>query len=107
MIVDETIFNISKYYHTVFVDKYIIMPNHIHMILFLYQNEAEHNKSAPAISLVVNQMKGYITKKAVFPLWQKSFHDHIIRNEEKYKEIWKYIDNNPLKWELDKYYVSK
>ena len=37
-------------------------------------------------------------------LWQKSYHDHIIRGEEDYLKIWNYIDTNTLKWELDKYY---
>jgi hypothetical protein len=48
-------------------------------------------------------------KKGVFKpfnkrLFQKSFHDHIIRNEKDYKKIWEYIDTNPLKWKLDCFY---
>ena len=34
-------------------------------------------------------------------VWQKSYHDHIIRNEQEYQEIWEYIDTNPLKWQDD------
>ena len=37
-------------------------------------------------------------------IWQKSFHDHIIRNKNDYLKIWEYIENNPLKWDLDCYY---
>ena len=37
-------------------------------------------------------------------LWQRSFYDHVIRNEQDYLEIWKYIDENPVKWELDQFY---
>lgn len=37
-------------------------------------------------------------------IWQRSFHDHIIRCQRDYDEIWQYIDENPLRWELDCYY---
>ena len=40
-------------------------------------------------------------------IWQRSFHDHIIRNEDDYKKIRQYIDNNPLKWKLDCFYTDK
>ena len=37
-------------------------------------------------------------------IWQRSYHDHIIRGENDYQKIWEYIDTNPLKWELDCFY---
>jgi len=37
-------------------------------------------------------------------IWQRSYYDHIIRNGEDYLRIWKYIDENPLKWAEDEYY---
>ena len=37
-------------------------------------------------------------------IWQRSFHDHIIRDEKDYLKIWQYIDENPRKWELDCFY---
>jgi REP element-mobilizing transposase RayT len=37
--------------------------------------------------------------------WQPRFHEHVIRNEESYLKIAEYIQNNPLKWQEDKYYV--
>ena len=39
-------------------------------------------------------------------IWQRSYYDHIIRNERDYLEIWQYIDENPLKWELDCFYCQ-
>ena len=53
----------------------------------------------------MKQFKGIVTKRAGFPLWQKSFHDHVIRNEADYLRVWDYIDTNPLKWREDCYYV--
>ena len=36
-------------------------------------------------------------------VWQRSFHDHVIRNEQDYREIWEYIDENPVRWVYDEY----
>ena len=58
----------------------------------------------PTISIVINQLKGYITKQIGHSIWQQRFIDHVIRNEKDYLEHWEYIENNPLKWELDKYF---
>lgn len=56
--------------------------------------------SAPTISRVMKQFKGSITKQVGRPIWQKSFYDHGIRNQQDYNEIWQYIENNPLKYLL-------
>lgn len=50
-----------------------------------------------AISRIIKQMKEYVTKQTGECIWQKSFYDHIIRNDHDYREIWEYIDTNPLK----------
>ncbi|MEG1887523.1 MAG: hypothetical protein RR177_05285, partial [Oscillospiraceae bacterium] len=62
---------------------------------------------APTIATAINQMKGYVTKQIGISLWQKLFHDHIIRNEREYQKIWQYIDENPLKWEEDCFYHAQ
>jgi hypothetical protein len=54
----------------------------------------------------MQQFKGSISKLVGFPIWQKLFHDHIIRNEKEYKNIWEYIDTNQLKWQEDCYYMK-
>ena len=61
--------------------------------------------SAPtSVSTVIGMMKRAVSKKIGHPVWQKSFHDHVIRGQEDYREIWAYIDENPMKWEQDKLY---
>ena len=40
-------------------------------------------------------------------LWQRGYYDHIVRSENDFLRIWNYIDNNPLKWELDCYYTER
>ena len=104
-VVQNAICEIPRRYPSVFVDKYVIMPNHIHIILALTDVDY-HGRAlrAPTVSRLVNQMKGYVTKQLGFSIWQKSFYDHVIRDKEEYLRIWQYIDTNPLKWELDCYY---
>ncbi len=106
--VKSAIINIEKIYSNVIVDKYVVMPNHIHMIIMLMNNNDGRTLFAPTpcISRIIKQFKGIVTKQVGCAIWQKSFYDHIIRNENDYKMIWQYIDNNPLKWELDSLYIS-
>lgn len=94
VIVDRAIQNIPIHYSMLSVDKYVIMPDHLHMILTIQ----EYPSSSPTISTVINQMKGFVTKQIGFSIWQKLFYDHIIRNEKEYQMIWEYIDSNPIQW---------
>ncbi len=89
-------------YESVRVDKYIVMPDHIHMLVSIVPDEFGRPQVAPTISRVVQQFKGAITKKVGFSLWQKGYYDHIIRGQQDYDEIWQYIDENPLRWVLKK-----
>ncbi len=129
--IDKEVQKLNTVYENVTVDKYCIMPDHIHMIIFITPDEcgrswragavslehwsgannAEHRASearhgaktqfAPTLSRIIKQFKGSITKQIGFSFWQKSFNDRIIRNEKGYQEVWQYIDTNPLKWEED------
>ena len=104
-IVDKAINNISEIYPSVTVDNYIIMPNHIHLLIQIHNSDSGRPMVAPTVSTVVQQMKGYVTKQIGYSVWQKLFHDHIIRNEEDYLKIWDYIEHNACKWEDDCFYV--
>ena len=105
-IVEKHIQNIPSFYQNVFIDKYVVMPNHVHMILVL--NNGENNPSVP---LIIGQFKRGVTKeiRTFHPcklVWQRSFHDHIIRNQMGYEKIWTYINNNPLKWDEDCFFCK-
>ena len=104
--VEQAIREIPTHYTHVRLDKYVVMPNHIHLILALEQS-AGRIISAPtkSLSTIVGSMKRYTSKAAGFPLWQKSFHDHVVRNEADYLRIWDYMDANPRRWEEDCYHV--
>ena len=83
------------------IPKYVIMPNHIHLIVVL---EDSGGDGTPPLQNVVRGLKSYTSNKYGEMLWQRSFHDHIIRDAQDYQKIWEYIDTNPLKWELDCFY---
>jgi REP element-mobilizing transposase RayT len=90
------------------IEKYVIMPNHFHMIVLL-QSGGQGN---PPLQDVVGRIKSYTTKRynemmqtENETLWQRSFYDHIIRSEQEYNEVWRYVDENPFKWQEDRYYT--
>ena len=92
------------------VDEYVIMPNHIHFILFV-DDTAENGPSrasAPtqhaAIPQFVSTWKRRCGKELGGDIFQRSYHDHIIRSEADYLKIWEYIDTNPIKWKEDCFY---
>jgi len=96
-LVETAILSLSEHYDNVIVDKYCIMPDHIHMILIIRSDMSGRMISAPTLSNVIGQMKRWVSKQIGFSMWQKSFYDRIIRDEEEYLKIWKYIDENPIK----------
>lgn len=93
-IAEKAIFEIPAHYENVRVDKFCIMPNHIHMIVSIGGEESGRILSAPTLSVVIGSMKRWVSKQVGFHLWQKSYNDRIIRSEREYLEIWKYIDEN-------------
>ncbi len=96
---------VPEYYDGVQLDHFVVMPNHIHAILVLDENR----QKTTDLSQIIGAYKAGVSRKArkLYPeitLWQRSYHDHVIRNRLDYENIWKYIDENPLKWEEDCFY---
>ena len=107
-IADEKIREIVKRYRFIKMANYVVMPNHIHLLLTNCFDDSGRAMLAPTpnISNVIRQFKGAVTKKTHISLWQKSFHDRIIRNEKEFLNYCEYIDNNPLKWKDDEFYIT-
>jgi REP element-mobilizing transposase RayT len=101
--VDDVIGKINYIYKHVSVEQYVIMPNHIHMIVVI--GNGGRQIAAPTISLIVGNLKRVVSMRSGFSPWQKSFHDHIIRNENEYNKIAEYIENNPILWIDDCFYT--
>ena len=72
-IVQQSIKYISKHYSMISVDHYVIMPNHIHLLLQINTGPDGRPMAAPTISMVINQTKGILSKQAGFSVWQKGF----------------------------------
>jgi len=114
--------NISTVRRECIIQKYVVMPNHIHMIVQIVGDDGnrpaemyEHQQNQRAdchlplrgsISNMVRGLKGAVTRRLGFSMWQRSFHDHIIRDEAEYHLIWCYIDENPQRWNEDCYYTK-
>lgn len=109
-IVNEVIKNISILYK-VEIDCYVIMPDHIHLILIFDEVEKTTSKGKIKLSVsdIIGKLKSYSSRKIREILnedeqfyWQKSFFDRIIRNEKELFFIRQYIQNNPINWEFEK-----
>lgn len=105
--VDNAIQNIPSAYPALSLEGYIIMPNHIHLLVRVCADEYGRPLVAPTMSRVIKQLKGIVSKQAGLGIWQKSFHDHIIRNREDYEEHLRYIYENPLRWRYDELYTEE
>ncbi len=100
--VKKSIEFIDTHYQSIHVDNYVIMPNHIHLMVRYEHQTGGHGD--PPLQDVIGRLKSFTTHQYGKTLWQRSFNDHIIRNEKDYIEHYTYIENNPIKWELDELY---
>lgn len=103
--VEQAILRIPQCYPDVRLEKYVIMPNHIHLLL-LIDVVPGRPRVAPTVSRIVKQTKGLATKMIGRNIFQKSFHDRVIRDDGEYQMIWQYIDTNPIRWEEDCFYME-
>ena len=93
-IVEKYIRNVTE------IEKYIIMPDHIHMIIRLDGGPMWASAPTNKIASIVRSIKTLTTKEIGESIFQRSYYDHVIRNQRDYDEIWQYIENNPRKWAL-------
>ncbi len=108
-IAEKYIQSIPTAYPNVNVDKYVIMPNHIHMLLSVVQDTLHKDKGdirqSEIIPRLIAAFKRFSNRDIGEKIWQDSYYDHIIRNENDYLIKWNYIDTNPARWVQDDYYV--
>ena len=110
-IAEAQLLELPKRFPRVRIEKYVVMPNHIHMLLTLAE-EKPAGGASPAPTSVVDVVRVYksLTTRLSRPffsgsvLFQRSFYDHIVRNDEDFRNIWDYIDGNPGKWSEDRFW---
>ena len=86
--IEKSINFIGEKYKDVSVDNYVIMPDHIHMLISLKSAGGHGN---PPLQDILGRFKSYTTHMYGKELWQRSYIDHVIRNQEDYTEKWEYI----------------
>lgn len=97
----------NRTYEAVCLSSYVIMPNHLHIMVIISADEHGRTQFAPTLDRMVKQFKGAVTKKIKIPIWQKSFMEHIIRNNQDYKTKINYIYENPLRLCDDELYTAE
>jgi len=103
--------DIPKHYPFVALDEFIVMPNHIHGILFFNRpdktdwNENKFGIQSRNLAAIIraykSSVKRYANQNGIEFEWQSRFHDRIIRDREEWSAIKEYIINNPEKWNND------
>jgi len=111
LVANKYINQFNEFYDNITVDQYVIMPNHIHILLLVAENGSPR-KSSPtrqttAVSHFVSTFKRFCNKEYGENIWQRSFHDHVICDHEDYEEHVKYIYENPMRWVDDELYTKE
>ena len=103
----DELLNIPSHFTGVSIEKFIIMPNHIHIVISIGCNDLQCGVKLPDLSTVIGLYKSGVSKRIhqynpKLKVWQKSYNDKIIRNEHAFFEICNYIEHNPMRW-VEKY----
>ncbi len=117
MIVYDCYLDLLNHYENCLPQDYIIMPNHVHCVIKIDNSKIKipDNANDPfcryGLSEMVRAWKSFSSKRINenyedYFKWQKSFYDHIIRNEKELYAIKKYIKNNPGKWDEDRFFYE-
>ena len=112
-LVDGVIQALPQKFPQAAVDCYVIMPNHLHLMLSIRSDNGRGNPS-PTVNMIIGWLKYESTKRfnqsqknSGEHLFQRSFHDHIVRNYDDYGEICQYIHDNPARWHSDTFYTKE
>ena len=115
-IADKYIKQLNDFYDCIKVDQYVIMPNHIHLMLFVLKDGASRTspptgngrpRQHSSVSRFVSTFKRFCNQKYGKNIWQRHFNDHVIRDRKDYEKHQKYIFENPLLWAFDELYYKE
>ena len=109
-IAQEQLLLLERRYPSLKIGQYVIMPNHIHILMLLKNTREENGRNT--VMDIICAYKSLTTRKCklvqpIEKLFQTSFYEHVIRGRRDYEEIAEYIANNPTQWELDSLYSKE
>ena len=115
VVIENRIREMNRVYSHIKTVKYVVMPNHVHLLVHIEREVTcgavgTSRTPSPTSALIpqyVSTLKRMCNKEIGVNIWQRSFHDRIIRSDAEYDMIWEYIDTNPLRWELDCFYTEE
>ena len=105
-VVERYIKSTQTAYPTVKIAHYVIMPNHVHLLVCL-SGDGPMGASGPTLPRIIKALKGLTTRETGQKIWQRGYYEHIVRTEQDYLEIWTYIDQNPARWARDEYFTAQ
>jgi REP element-mobilizing transposase RayT len=117
MMVQKIYCNLQNQFENVKLHQYVIMPNHFHGIIQIQNSRADIESAPTSIPTIIQTFKRYTTIEYIHGvknniylqfnnyIWQRGYHEYIIRNEQDMMKIKEYIINNPAKWQQDKYFI--
>lgn len=104
-ILNDQIETMKQIYSDIRIDHYVIMPNHVHFLLSVITQQTAASPANERVPSFVSALKRMTNKTAGCNLWQRSYHDHVIRDEDDFLRRWKYIEENPARWTMDRFYT--
>ena len=116
IIVERAWMDLPSHYPQVTLEAFVVMPNHVHGIVVINEcRGGSHTRPYRMIQHglpeIVRAFKSFsamrinqLQERDRVAVWQRSFYDHIIRNEQDFRNIWEYIHNNPQKWQDDEFH---
>ena len=111
---------IPQHFDNAAVDEFVVMPNHVHGVIFLSDVGARHavpptrsqrfgHSVVGSLATIVRSFKSIVSKRINDsrktpgePVWQRNYYEHVIRNERSLQRIREYIVNNPQRWDFDR-----
>ena len=106
-IAEKYVKQLEKFYTDIEVDRYVIMPDHVHLLLRVLAPESGPSgtpapttttKQYSTVARFVSTFKRFFNKEYGENVWQRRFYDHVIRNQKDYEEHLQYIEGNPYRW---------
>ena len=97
-ITEKYILQIEKYNPNVILDNYVIMPDHVHLLISVIGDRETVKSKDSTLARIVRTLKTLVTKELGISIWQLDFYDVIAETEEVFRKCDEYIDNNPSVW---------